>query len=247
MQAADYALEYKTTHPVESNNYENIKKRLIKKVHGGETRASYATELENCKRRSGESINNYVWRLGKLFNQVYPTNQHSSPEVLRAHNRFKIDYFIRGLSHPLKNKLQFEKETCLDNLIELAEKYDAIEEGQVKQIDERIEAFNQKNSTSADINKTLMEQFAQTMKEVVQQIRPEPRQVRFNQSDIQQNRPYCSFHKVFGHATNDCYTKSRIENHICRNCNNKGHLEGSCPKQTQSPNQSNTRRQNQEN
>ena len=147
--------------------YALVKKHLMNRFHGAETREMYEKEFRSCIKQTAETVLDYAHRLRKLFQHVYPlTNcQRGIPDVINMQDTMLKDKFLSGLPVKLREKVKFKTFASFDDLIKATTKYEVA----IHELDEerrQIDIVAQITSHSQDTNRQCDTQLSQFMKEM---------------------------------------------------------------------------------
>ena len=162
--AADALDDFKRSHPRESKIYSDVKKHLMNRFHGSETRNTHLNEYKECVKQPGELIMDYACRLKKKFYLAYPLTeaQRTNPDVLVHHESVLKDKFIDGLPFELRLKLKRKTFPSYDALIKAAVSYEDIyeEERRAKKEIEIISNISRKEDQVSEKLPEVIEQLA---------------------------------------------------------------------------------------
>ena len=244
--AADALDDFKRSYPRESKIYSEVKKHLMNRFHGSETRNTHLNDYKECVKQPSESIMDYACRLKKKFYLAYPLTeaQRTNPDVLVHHESVLKDKFIDGLPFELRLKLKRKTFSSYDTLIKAAVSYEDIyeEERRAKKEIEIIsnissredqhsdklpEAIEQLAARIESISKISVDAIADMKKEMRGHFQRKPNFQR-NPNPTEKNQPprrQVSFH-------DDFYQQGtrRRSVEFCDYCGIQGHVQSVCRK-----------------
>ena len=119
-----------------TKEYAEIKKLLQERFHGNEDQDYFQSQLEEVKRKPGENVLEYGFRLKNVFERGYPKQTEENTRFAMLRHKF-----LSGLDIPLKNKVRYKKFKHYEELLHETEKYDR-----------RIESENEENNRQVSVD-----------------------------------------------------------------------------------------------
>ena len=119
-----------------TKEYAEIKKLLQERFHGNEDQDYFQSQLEEVKRKPGENVLEYGFRLKNVFERGYPKQTEENTRFAMLRHKF-----LSGLDIPLKNKVRYKKFKHYEELLHETDKYDR-----------RIESENEENNRQVSVD-----------------------------------------------------------------------------------------------
>ena len=149
-----------------TKEYAEIKKLLQERFHGNEDQDYFQSQLEEVKRKPGENVLEYGFRLKNVFERGYPKQTEENTRFAMLRHKF-----LSGLDIPLKNKVRYKKFKHYEELLHETDKYDRRIESESEENNRQVsvDAVTASGESGATIIPFNTDTFARRIEEVFKQ------------------------------------------------------------------------------